>query len=768
MKNASIIILLLSVVIQTICSQSLITIKQDGTGDYPTIQEGVDASNDGDTILVWPGIYYEHIHAFEKNFVLGSLNLTTGDPSYISQTIIDGMKSGRCVEIHYSSNGSTICGFTITNGYALAETTPEGGGALYLRYSDIFINNCIIDSNFASGYGGGIESNHSNTNVSGVTITNNHAYDRGGGICRVAGTLTFDSINLCNIYLNYSGKGTDIHKLGDEPMHVVLDTFTVQNPDSYYIFSDSSGYTVYDVTWDINTGKIQQSFQDLYVSPSGDNANDGYTPSNSLKTISYALLRMGSDTISPDSIHIANGYYAPSTGEKFPLSLKSNVSMIGSDRDSIFLDGEDEIYVLRGSMYTDNYLLMNMSIQHGNGNKSSVWRCGVFHIFENRNAMIANVVFRENTGKKNSSGVIMNSNGFKVVNSIFDNNVGGSALRTHHARLEIQYDTIDVINCQFINNHPDYSIPPEEGGNGGAFGSFGHEVVSNPKLFHTYFYNCLFAVNHSREHPYGGMSHIAMVFIRNAKGFVSNCTFGNNTSDNELGANIGVTYNAELSVYNSIMYQSDPAEFYMYTYDGNTYLNIYNSVVQGGEEEIRLYTPGNIVYYDPSNIDTDPMWDTTCMYPYSLSAGSPCIDAGTLELPPGIELPETDLAGNPRVHNGYVDMGAYEYGPWVGIDKYNSKLKTQNLKLLHVFPNPFRFETSISYTAPEKGNTIIRVYDLNGRCVKTLMNVHGQRGEGELRWRGTDDSGQQLKAGTYIISIIINGKERDAVKVVKQ
>ncbi|MDT8394511.1 MAG: FlgD immunoglobulin-like domain containing protein, partial [Bacteroidales bacterium] len=127
-----------------------------------------------------------------------------------------------------------------------------------------------------------------------------------------------------------------------------------------------------------------------------------------------------------------------------------------------------------------------------------------------------------------------------------------------------------------------------------------------------------------------------------------------------------------------------------------------------------------------------------------------------------------DLAGNPRVYNGYVDMGAYEYGPWVGIEHYNSKPNTQNSKLLDVFPNPFSFETTISYLRPEFGQCIIRIYDLNGRCVKTLMNSQGLSGKGEMKWRGTDDSGNPVKTGTYIVAIHINGKEMDAVKVVKK
>jgi hypothetical protein len=79
----------------SICSLLFSTtwhIKLDGTGNFITIQAGINASSHSDTVLVYPGTYYENINYNGKSITVASLELTTGNPQYISQTIIDGQQ----------------------------------------------------------------------------------------------------------------------------------------------------------------------------------------------------------------------------------------------------------------------------------------------------------------------------------------------------------------------------------------------------------------------------------------------------------------------------------------------------------------------------------------------------------------------------------------------------------------------------------------------------------------------------------------------------
>ncbi|MDP6771115.1 MAG: choice-of-anchor Q domain-containing protein, partial [Anaerolineales bacterium] len=113
--------------------------------DYSTIQAGIDATSNGDTVLVAAGTYVENINYNGKNIVVGSLYLTTSDTSYISSTIIDGNESG-CVVFLNSYTSSELIGFSIVNGSGVY-------GAVHLDSDAIAtIKNLIIkDNNLTSG-----------------------------------------------------------------------------------------------------------------------------------------------------------------------------------------------------------------------------------------------------------------------------------------------------------------------------------------------------------------------------------------------------------------------------------------------------------------------------------------------------------------------------------------------------------------------------------------------------------------------------------------
>lgn len=153
-------------------------------GDYPTIQEAINAAYEYDTVLVKPGEYVENIDFIGKNIVVASLFLTTGNPDFISLTIIDGDSAGSVVTFACEEDStSAIIGFTIRHGYA------ENGGGIYCLNSNASIINNIIDCNATyysssgSDNGGGIYCYNSSPGITYNTISYNVACDGGGIYC---------------------------------------------------------------------------------------------------------------------------------------------------------------------------------------------------------------------------------------------------------------------------------------------------------------------------------------------------------------------------------------------------------------------------------------------------------------------------------------------------------------------------------------------------------------------------------------------------------
>jgi len=100
----------------------------DGSSGSPfkTIQYAIEHANtsSGDTILVAVGTYAENINFKGKDIIIGSLTLTTGDKSYVSQTIIDGgsSDSDNASVVTFSSgetSAAKLVGFTLQNGNGL-------------------------------------------------------------------------------------------------------------------------------------------------------------------------------------------------------------------------------------------------------------------------------------------------------------------------------------------------------------------------------------------------------------------------------------------------------------------------------------------------------------------------------------------------------------------------------------------------------------------------------------------------------------------------
>jgi len=88
----------------------------------------------------------------------------------------------------------------------------------------------------------------------------------------------------------------------------------------------------------------------------------------------------------------------------------------------------------------------------------------------------------------------------------------------------------------------------------------------------------------------------------------------------------------------------------------------------------------------------------------------------------------------------------------VGLDKRN-KVPTQ-FSLEQNYPNPFNPSTKIKFSLPEAGRVTLKIYDILGRDIKTLIDNEKSAGSHVIEWNGDNSLGQKVCAGIYLYSII--------------
>ena len=85
-------------------------------------------------------------------------------------------------------------------------------------------------------------------------------------------------------------------------------------------------------------------------------------------------------------------------------------------------------------------------------------------------------------------------------------------------------------------------------------------------------------------------------------------------------------------------------------------------------------------------------------------------------------------------------------------------------RLFQNHPNPCREFTTINYQLPEPGHATLRIYDISGRVVRTLVDERREAGSFTVRWDGRDGTGSPMPSGVYFYQMKV-GEYRAAKKL---
>jgi len=86
-------------------------------------------------------------------------------------------------------------------------------------------------------------------------------------------------------------------------------------------------------------------------------------------------------------------------------------------------------------------------------------------------------------------------------------------------------------------------------------------------------------------------------------------------------------------------------------------------------------------------------------------------------------------------------------------DESLSKDIPEGYSLLQNFPNPFNPETEISFQLPGAIHILIKIYNIRGEEIRTLVNAQYEVGSYKIRWDGKDNNANSVPSGIYFYQL---------------
>jgi parallel beta-helix repeat protein/predicted outer membrane repeat protein len=205
-------------------------------------------------------------------------------------------------------------------------------------------------------------------------------------------------------------------------------------------------------------------------------------------------------------------------------------------------------------------------------------------------------------------------------------------------------------------------------------------------------------------------------------------------------------------VYNNIIYGNQaPLGTQVYLWQTNSQASFYHCNIEGGLEGFAgSGSGGAFVGEYINNIDADPLFENSALGDFRISNVSPCVDTGMPDTT-SLMIPESDLAGEQRIVGEYIDIGAYEnqFTTLVpALARFDAAV------FYPPFPNPAAERVTFSFYLLQSSDVTIRVYNAEGRMVKTMRPGVLNRGKHQASWEGISI----IKPGVYCCVLTFGSK----------
>lgn len=289
--------------------------------DQASIQAGIDAAADGDTVLVADDTYLENINFMGKAITVASNFILDGDTNHINNTIIDGSQPanpdyGSVVSfISGEDTTSVLCGFTVTGGSGMVEPTYGariGGGIVGYNSSAKIMHNKIVVNEAISpngAWGGGIAF-YKETGDYWTVITNNTIHNNQStselGMASGGGLEIWGDARICN---NSIINNHCISTIGEVAGGGLFHQSFNYPEDVLYLYNNIIQYNTAEASGNVFGGGMFCRYANCFISGnlishntlSGDDARGG-----GINIHLGALVEITNNTISNNSVSSPN------------------------------------------------------------------------------------------------------------------------------------------------------------------------------------------------------------------------------------------------------------------------------------------------------------------------------------------------------------------------------------------------------------------------------------------------------------------------------
>ena len=327
------------------------------------------------------------------------------------------------------------------------------------------------------------------------------------------------------------------------------------------------------------------------------------------------------------------------------------------------------------SLYNFSKLQINNCIISNNKAENefpSLGKGGAIAMFENSNPIIKNNTFFNNIASGEGGAIYCEKSNPNIISNIFRNNIAGNSTTGAGGAINLSYCddiyTYDTI-VSVIANNLIYNNSAFEGG--AIFCYYSSANYTNNTICNNF-------------SEYGGA-----LYSKKSHPMNINSIFYNNSATE--GSEIYINHDASVCTPGN-----DP--------------NFINCNLQGGVVAIKIE---NDEYYGgtyENNSDIEPLFIDEANNDYKLQNLSPMINKGKSDSL-GFDIPQYDLAGNTRIFNDTIDLGAYENQHVTEINYLN------NIYSFKLYPNP----TSNFITIETIDINKIEIYNSVGKLI-TVAN----------------------------------------------